>query len=218
MKNKVAIFMPIRMNSKRISKKVVVPILGRPMFCHSLEKLDSLGYPVYLFTNCEDELKEVIDFKTKNVIFLKRPSRLDSCEIKGIDIYHEFSKIVDSEIYMLAHCTSPFVKTETYLKVIRAVLNESYDSSFTVEAKKTFAWYEGKKLNFQLPRPKTQELEPVLLETSAAYCYKKEVLKDNSRSSVNNKLILTTNLESVDIDDPGDLEIFDFCWGTLDVE
>jgi len=203
---KAVAFMPIRLNSQRIINKSIVDVLGRPMFCWSLESLDKLGIPVYVYTNEEKRLREVLDFETQNVMFLQRPERLDDHDTKGIDIYKSFAEQVESEVYLLAHCTSPFVETRTYQRVLNAILKEGYDSSCTVERKQTFCWHNGEKLNFTTPRPKTQEIEPVFVETSAAYCYRRGVLKSNSRSATNHRLCETNSIESIDIDEQRDLE------------
>ena len=205
MKKAVA-FMPIRLNSQRIINKSIVDVLGRPMFCWSLESLDKLGIPVYVYTNEEKRLREVLDFETQNVVFLQRPKKLDGHDTKGIDIYKSFAEQVESEVYLLTHCTSPFVATRTYQRVLNAILKEGYDSSCTVERKQTFCWHNGEKLNFTTPRPKTQEIEPVFVETSAAYCYRRDVLKSNSRSATNHRLCETNSIESIDIDEQRDLE------------
>lgn len=205
--NKVVAYMPIRLNSQRIKQKSIIDVLGRPMFCWSLETLDKLGIPVYVYTNEIERLKDKLDFKTKNIIFLERPKRLDDNDIKGIDIYKQFSKQVDSEIYLLTHCTSPFVTLESYKNCINAVLSGTNLSSMTVKKEQTFVWYKSDRLNFSLPRPKTQEIEPVFIETSAAYCYRKEVLNSNSRTCDKPRLILTNGIETIDIDEEEDLQL-----------
>ena len=69
---------------------------------------------------------------------------------------------------------------------------------------RSFCWYKDNPLNFSLPRPKTQDLEPVNVETSAAYCYKSEVIDKGSRSGYNYKIVTTDQMESIDIDDEND--------------
>ena len=110
MNNSVSVFMPIRLNSQRIKNKSIVDVMGRPMFCWSLETLDKIGTKIYVYTNEEDILRKNIDFASSNIEFVKRPKYLDEHDTKGIDIYKEFSRQVASDIYMLVHCTSPFVK------------------------------------------------------------------------------------------------------------
>ena len=153
--DRVVAFMPIRLNSQRIENKSIVEILGRPMFCWSLETLDNVGIETYVYTNEIDKLKNLIDFSAKNVKFIDRPKYLDLHTTKGIDIYKEFSRQIISDIYLLAHCTSPFVKLNTYKKLVKSVADGIYDSSCTVQRKQTFCWYGDKKLNFSVPRPKT---------------------------------------------------------------
>ncbi len=204
---KISIFMPIRLGSQRIKKKSVIDFFGRPLFCWSLQTLDSLGHEVYVYTNDEKELLSVLDFTPKNVKFLKRPTILDTNSATGIDIYKSFASSVKSDVYMLAHCTSPFVSAETYRKVINKVIVDGFSSSCTVEKKQTFCWKEQQPVNFSLPRERTQDLEPVFVETSAAYCYKREVLDLNSRTSDNNCFVESNFIESLDIDDESDLEI-----------
>lgn len=207
MNKDISIFMPIKLNSQRIKNKSIIDVMGRPMFCWSLETLDKIGIPIYIYTNNELEIKTKIDFKTKNVSFLQRPLHLDSHETKGIEIYKEFAKQVNSDIYLLVHCTSPFVTLETYKKTIEAVSSGEYDSACTVEKKQTFCWYDGSPINFSIPRPKTQEITPVYVETSAAYCYTNETLNSGSRSGKKHKLILSVGLETLDIDEEIDLEL-----------
>lgn len=207
MSKEIVAFMPIRLNSQRIKHKSIIDIEGRPMFCWSLQTLDSLDIPVYVYSNNIDILKEMVDFRYKNVIFLNRPEYLDNHETKGIDIYKEFASQVVADNYLLVHCTSPFVEKSSYVKCIDKVLNQGYDSSCTVEKKQTFCWYKDSPLNFSIPRQKTQEISPIYVETSAAYCYNKQVLENGSRTGLNNAFVVTTGFENLDIDDKEDLKI-----------
>jgi len=207
MKHKVVAFMPIRLNSQRIKNKSIQLIAGRPMFCWSLETLDNLGIPVYVFTNETDKLKSLLDFNPSNVVWLERPEYLDSSDTKGLDIYKEFSKKINSEIYLLVHCTSPFTAIGTYKKCIDAVLYDTHLSSLTVKKQQTFIWYNERPLNFSFPRQKTQDLTPIFIETSAAYCFKKEILSTDSRTCKNPKLVLTEGIETIDIDEQSDLKM-----------
>lgn len=207
MKNKVVAFVPVRLNSQRVKNKSIRTISGRPMICWSLQTLDKLQIPVFVYTNYINEIKEIIDFETNNISFLERPQHLDSNDAIGLDIYKEFSKSVDSDIYLLAHCTSPFLSLETYKKCIEAVKDKKHASSLTVKKEQTFIWYTGEKLNFTLPRQKTQDVEPIFIETSAAYCYKKSVLESGSRSCDKPSLIMTEGIETIDIDEEIDLEM-----------
>ena len=69
---------------------------------------------------------------------------------------------------ILAHATSPFIKSDSISKGVRAVVSGDYDSAFAAERIQTFAWFEGHPLNYSLNDvPRTQDIEPVWIETSA---------------------------------------------------
>ena len=193
--------MPIRLNSKRVKNKNLVKVFGRPLFCWLAETADKLDIPFYIFTNYEKQLKSVIDFKPKNILFLERSKSLDKDSTLGIDIYKEFCNKIKSDIYLLLHCTSPFLSLKNLKKTINAVYKKGYNSALTVDMKQTFTWYKGKPLNFSNPRPRTQDIEPVYFETSGAYCFKRKVIENNHRVDFNSfKFIKVGFQESIDID------------------
>ena len=211
--NEVAIFMPLRLNSKRVLNKNIREICGKPLFCWTLEKITQLDVPVYIYTNWINEIKSVLNDKYgiyekrfPNLTLLERPTELDSDDTKGIDIYNAFAEQCQANIYMLVHCTSPFVKLETYKEALNAIVDDNFDSVYTVQRFQTFAHYDGCPLNFKGARPKTQDINSVYIETSGIYCYKDWVLKTNSRSGGREKKIVIDNIESIDIDTNDDLE------------
>jgi len=200
--------MPIKINSRRVEGKSIKMFCGRPLFCWSLEKIDKLGVPVFIYSSSCEVIKDLIDFKAKNILFCDRDKRLDLDSVIGMDIYRSFGKIVDSKNYILAHCTSPFVKIDTYERCMRLLVDDGYDSVFTVKEERAFCWFEDKRVNFETPRLQTQLLNPVYIETSGAYGYKKSVLDFGSRTSEDNyKKVNIASLEAIDIDT---LENFNF--------
>ena len=197
--------MPIRLNSERIPKKSILKIKGRPLFCWSLKTLDKLNIPIHVYSSKTTALKSLLDFKPSNITFTYRPEQLDTDSTKGIEIYKKFAETIPSEKYLLTHCTSPYIKLATYKKLIKAL--DEYDSAATVLKYKTFVWYKNNPLNFEMPRPQTQTIEPVYIETSGAYSYKNYVLDNDSRSSLtSHKNIIVSTKEALDIDTPKDLE------------
>ena len=93
----------------------------------------------------------------------------------GEEIYDAFTKEVDADVYMLAHTTSPFIKEETIATAINKVTSREHDSAFSAQKIQTFTWFKGKPLNYNLKKiPQTQKIEPVYVETSAFYIFRKE--------------------------------------------
>ena len=201
----VVAFVPIRLNSQRVPNKSVVELGGRPLFCWCLAQLDTLGIPVYVYSSTCSYLERLMDFTASNVRFLDRDRRFDDDLTTGIEIYRAFRDDVPADVYLLAHATSPFVTAATYAKCISAVTSGA-DSSATVREIKSFAWYEDRPLNFTLPRPRTQDLRPVQVETSAAFCYRSHVLSGGARSGRKHEMIACSPIESLDLDTYDDLE------------
>lgn len=197
--NKIA-FVPIRLNSKRVVSKSIRELGGRPLFCWLLEAMDKLNIPVHLYCSQNDVLRGLVDFSAKNVVYTHRPEWLDGDDIKGIDIYREFAKQVPADIYLLSHCTSPFVSTKSLAAVLDKVASGSSASCATVAKIQTFTWFDGKPLNFDIPRVQTQLLKPIYYETSAAYAYRADVLLAGDRTDRKADLVELQWPETEDID------------------
>ena len=122
------------------------------------------------------------------------------------EIYDAFTKEVDADVYMLAHTTSPFIKEETISNAIDKVTSGEHDSAFSAQKIQTFTWYQGKPLNYDLKNiPQTQKIEPVFVETSAFYIFRKELWTvDHQRVGNNPFMAIIDPIEGIDIDYPED--------------
>lgn len=105
---KTVAFVPIRLNSKRVAGKNLKDLGGKPLMCYVLETLSKVHGVDEVYVYCSNE--DVIPYLPQGVKFLKRPEFLDRDETLGKEIYEEFTKTVDADIYILAHTTSPFLK------------------------------------------------------------------------------------------------------------
>lgn len=203
---KAVAFVPIRLNSKRVVGKNLKMLGEKPLLQYILETLVKVKGLSDIYVYCSQE--SIIPYLPEGVKFLKRDTSLDSDETLGKEIYEAFVKEVDADVYMLAHTTSPFVKAETIENALQAVASEKYDSAFSAQKIQTFTWYKGCPLNYSLKEvPRTQTIEPVYVETSAFYIFRREVWTGlNQRIGNNPYIALTDTIESVDIDNPEDFE------------
>lgn len=204
---KTVALVPIKLNSQRLPHKNILPIAGKPLcwhICNSLVNVHGID-EVYVF--CSDE--EVIKYIPENVKFLKRDKRLDGDLIKGFDIYKEFINQIDADVYVLAHTTSPFILTSSIQNGLDHVLNGTHDSAFSAERVQTFAWYKNQPINYDLNDvPRTQDMEPIWVETSGFYIFKKEVFTEHHRRIGFNPYIQeVSGMEAIDIDERKDYEL-----------
>ena len=203
---KTVAFVPIRLNSKRVVGKNLKMLGKKPLLQYILETLVKVQGLDEIYVYCSQE--SIIPYLPQGVKFLKRDTSLDSDETLGKEIYDAFVKEVDADVYMLAHTTSPFVKAETIEDALQAVTSERHDSAFSAQKIQTFTWFKNSPLNYSLKDvPRTQTIEPVYVETSAFYIFRREVWTElNQRIGNNPYIALTDTIESVDIDNPEDFE------------
>lgn len=203
---KVVALVPIKLNSQRLPHKNILPIAGHPLcwhICHALNEVKEID-EVYVF--CSDEkVKEYIPEETKLLI---RNPRLDHDEVKGFEIYAEFIRQVDADVYVLAHTTSPLIQPKTIKNALGHVLDGSHDSAFSAQKIQTFAWYQGKPVNYDINDvPRTQDMEPVYVETSAFFIFEKKIFtKHHRRIGFSPYIQEVSDIEAVDIDERKDYE------------
>lgn len=156
---KTVAFIPIKMNNERTpgkntkrfyNGKCILEIIQETLM--EVKGLDE----VYVFCS-NDAIKEYI---IDGVKFLKRPEFLDTKTATPNDIINEFMKLVDADIYMVSHATSPFVSVEHFEECINAVVSGEYDSSLQ---QKKFKSYYGQRIIHHLTLIRKMYLEHKIL-------------------------------------------------------
>lgn len=204
---RVVAFVPIKLNNQRLPGKNLLPLGGAPLCTHIFRALLGAGGIDRVCAYCSDPaLKQYLP---DGVELLLRDPRLDGDLVKGLDIYRAFAGEVEADVYVLAHATSPFVRPETIRRGIDAVVSGGHDSAFSAERVQTFAWYRGEPINYSpTDIPRTQDMEPIWVETSAFYVFRRELLaKSGRRVGFNPQIVEVSGMEAVDIDEPRDYEM-----------
>jgi len=204
---KTVAFVPIKLNSQRLKDKNILPIDGKPLCSYIANTLlASKGIDeVYVFASDE----RVCEYMPNDIIFKKRDPYLDGDLVKGFEIYKAFIEMVDADVYVLAHATSPFIKSDTISDAVSRVREGDYDSAFSATKVQTFSWYKNEPINYDLNDvPRTQDIEPVWVETSAFYIFKKEIFtKHNRRIGFKPYIAEVSGLEAIDIDEKADYDM-----------
>lgn len=203
---KTVALVPIKLNSQRLKNKNILPLAGHPLCWHICNSLINAKGIDEVYVYCSDEA--IKQYLPEGVIFKQRDKKLDGDLVKGFDIYRSFINEVDADVYILAHTTSPFIKTTSVENALSHILSGEYDSAFSAERVQTFAWYDGKPINYDLNDvPRTQDLEPVWIETSAFFMFKKEIFTEHCRRIGFKPYIQEVcGVEAVDIDEQKDYD------------
>ena len=206
MKKKVVAFVPIKLNSQRLAQKNLLPLGDHCLSWYVFENLLNIEMIDDVYVFCSDET--IMNYLPKGVKLLKRNPSLNGDLVQGKEIYESFIHFVDSDVYLLAHTTSPFLTAASIQNALANVLSKEYDSALSVQKKQTFIWYKENTLNYECENiPRTQDIEPIYIETSGFYIFKKNhFLTHGRRIGFNPYFQELSDIEAIDIDTKEDYE------------
>lgn len=207
---KIVAFIPIKLNNERTPGKNLKTFYDGTPLIHFVQKtLLQCGDISERYIFCSDDA--VKPYILEGIEFLKRDVGLDSKETLCGDLIAAFMNIVDADIYVMAHATLPFVKTETYEACIKVVKDGYYTSSMPALKIQNLIWFNNMPLNFRLDKPpRTQDIQPIFSEVASPCVFTKDVfLECHSRSGNKHFFYEVDQLEAIDIDYPRDFEIAD---------
>ena len=203
-------FVPSKLNSQRVPGKNIRNLAGVPLVNYVLRTLNEVkSIDETIIFASEPSITEYLQ-KGLCYKFLKRPEYLDTQEAKVQDFISEFLKVEPADIITLLHITSPFIKAETISDCIQQVASGKFDSAFAAVTLNKFCWFKGQPLNYSLeqPTPRTQDLEPVLVEQSGLYVFRRELFeRSGQRISAKPYIRNVDEIEGHDIDTPEDFEL-----------
>lgn len=172
--DKIIGIMPIKLNNERLPGKNTKPLKGIPLIQYGLNTLLQSKWLDNVYVFCSND--SIQEYLLEGVQFLHRPSYLDLSTSNFTQIFEEFSRMIEADIYVYAHATAPFITQDTMDQCIEAVVSREYDSAFTATKIQDFLWQDGKPLNFAKDNlPRSQDLKPIYRETSGIYVFRREV-------------------------------------------
>ena len=204
---KIVAIMPIKLINERCPGKNTRMLGGKPLLQYELDSLKKTGLCDSINVFCSSE--DVIPFIPEGVNFIKRSKDLDLPTANFNQIFSAVVRELDSDIYVFAHATAPFISVQTMSECIEAVKSGEYDSAFCAEKIQDFLWQNGKPLNFDATNlPRTQDLQPIYKETSGVYVFTKEVFLEYGRRIGIKPFVKCVGFkEMVDIDNPEDFDL-----------
>lgn len=203
---KVVSFIPIKLNNQRLPGKNTMILNGKPTCNYIFDTINKVDTIDEKYVYCSDET--IKSYMPDGLIFLKRDSYLDGCQIKGLEIIAHFIRDIDADIYVLTHVTQPFTKSESIKKALDKVISGEYDSAFSAVVLQDYMWKDGKPFNYDMKNIiRTQDLEPIYMETGAFFIFRKTVFTELGQRIGNRPYIYEINqFEAVDIDTAEDFE------------
>lgn len=203
---KIVLFIPIKLNNQRLPGKNIMMLNGQPVCKYIFDTINTIDMIDEKYVYCSDE--RIMEYMPDGLKFLKRDSYLDGFQVKGLELIEYFVRDVDADIYVLTHTTQPFTKAASIKCALEKVINEDYDSAFSAIALQDYMWMNGKPLNYDLKDiVRTQDMEPIYMETGAFFIFRKEVFTKLGQRIGNKPYIYVIDqFEAVDIDTKEDFE------------
>ena len=204
---KIVALMPIKLNNARLPGKNTMLLGGKPLIQYQLSTLLKVKGLDSINVYCSSE--EIKPYLPEGITFLKRPKVLDEPTSNFTQIFTQFMRTVDADIYVFDHATAPFISLETVNECLSAVVGGQYDSAFCATKIQDFLWQDGQPLNFDATNlPRSQDIKPIYRETSGVYVFVKEVFeKYRRRIGVHPYVKEVSFREAVDINTKEDFSL-----------
>ena len=204
--------LPMRSGSQRVKNKNLRLLEDKPLFSFVLEEMlrSEVFDQIVVDSNSDEILHSVGLLDLPRVTLSKRPVSLARPETSMVEVLKLVADKFPADLYFQTHATSPFLSHLTIRRAVRQVLDSDHDSGFGVSEIQMRLWKpSGEPVNHDPQRLlPTQDLEPLFIENSSFYVFKKEQLHSmGTRYGKNPLMTVIPKVEALDIDDEEDFEL-----------
>ncbi len=159
---KIIAMIPARLGSKRVPKKNLRLINGKPLITYVIETAKDAGVFDAIYINSEADVFGDMA-KEWDVSFYRRPADL-ACDTATNDEFAlDFMANVDGDVLIQVLPTSPLLTVSDLRNFTRTMIEEDFDSLISVEAKQIACVYKDQPINFDKYKvnPPSQTMSPV---------------------------------------------------------
>jgi CMP-N-acetylneuraminic acid synthetase len=160
--NKIIAMIPARIGSKRVPKKNLRYLNGKPLITYSIEAAKNSGVFDEIYINSDADIFGEIA-EQYGVSFYKRPNNLGTDSTNNDAFAFDFINNVNGDILIQLLPTSPLIKTEEISGFVAKMLEQEYDTLISVLSHQIACIYNNKTVNFKLLEPhiSSQDMIPV---------------------------------------------------------
>jgi len=159
---KIVAMIPARIGSKRVQKKNLRLIDGKPLVAYIIETLKKVDIFDEIYLNADDLIfKKIAD--EYGVKFYHRDKRYATDKSTNDEFALDFMQNVDGDILLQVLPTSPLIEVAQIKKFTEYMLENSLETLISVEHKQIASLYENRCLNFDKYKknPPSQEMIPI---------------------------------------------------------
>lgn len=171
---KLIAMIPARLGSKRIPKKNLRYLGGKPLIQYPIDL--ALQIPEFdsVWVNTESEaLGRVIE--KMGAKFHKRPEEFSADNCTNREFTYHFMCNHECDYVIMVNSTSPLLRKETIESFVEFVLKHDYDTVLSTVSDKAESFYKGAPINFDIRnKVNSQMLEPVEKTVWALTAWKRQ--------------------------------------------
>jgi len=159
---KTVCMIPARLGSKRVKKKNLRLINGRPLISYIIETVKQCDCFDEVYLNSEAMIfKEIAD--QHGISFYRRPDKYSTDQSTNDEFALDFMKNISGDILIQVLPTSPLISAEEIGAFTQKMLSENYDTLISVENKQIACVHSDEPINFDKFKvnPPSQSMQPV---------------------------------------------------------
>ena len=169
---------PARGGSKRLKRKNIRDVLGKPMISYAIEaaKRSRLLSEVYV----NSDSNEIGNYaESLGVKFYNRPEELAGDFTTSDEYNYDFINAVKPDILVQVNPVCPLIGSDDIDDIIAYFIDKNADSLVTIKEERLQAFHKGKPINFDINKklPRTQDIEPIQVCSWPVCIWKAETFK-----------------------------------------
>ncbi|MCT7631151.1 hypothetical protein N5U06_10485 [Aliarcobacter butzleri] len=175
------VYVPARLNSERLPRKVLKDFHGQTLISIILDKLSKSSSKDYYFLNTDDD--ELIDY-AKNLghkVYIRSPG-LTKSNTTTEEILLDFvnKSNCKTEYVAAINPTNPLLTVETIDKFINEVYEKNYDTAFSTSTIKKHCLIDAVPVNYSPfgPHPRTQDVKEIQVLNWAIVMWRTSYVKE----------------------------------------
>ena len=159
---KIVAMIPARMGSKRIPKKNIRLLNGKPLIQYAIDAVKEADCFDEIWVNSEADVIEEIA-SASGVNFYRRPEYYASDEASNDEFTEDFFNNVNTDIVIQVLPTSPFISAQEIKDFVQKFVYDGLDTLISMIDVQIEAIYKSNPINFEQKKitPPSQTLEPI---------------------------------------------------------
>lgn len=214
--NRIIAMIPARIGSKRVPKKNLRYLAGKPLITYSIEAAKKTKIFSDIYINSDDEtFREIAEGYGIN--FYKRPSFLGSDIANNDDFAFDFINNIEADTLLQLLPTSPLISPEEIYGFVKEMDKGNYDTMISVINHQIACIYNNRPINFKLLEPhiSSQDMIPVQSYATVLMAWTYTSFKNNMAkygfayhgANTNIGYFTLKGLSEIDIDNEEDFQL-----------